>query len=101
MKVTINRSFLSLNVIRLKTANMPKVSTRETKRAKEIVNVKDEGSVMLTSSVHYSAKFAPGRFVVYSRFNDRDWAHIREYLRAYLEQLRHQQEAITAASNAT
>src|SRR6267154_2328532 len=111
-----------------KTENMPKVSKRETKRAKEIVTVKDEGPVISSSTVHYSAEFAPGRFVVYSRFNDRDWVHIREYLimgeRTYPskngvcftpgrlkalmnrfkeidEQLRQQQEATAASSSAT
>src|SRR3989442_11757417 len=63
---------------------MPKVSKREVKKA-----IKEEGTMAmpavtpaatLTPTVHFSAEFAPGRFVVYSRYNEQDWIHVREYV---------------------
>src|SRR3989442_8327857 len=63
---------------------MPKVSKREVKKA-----INEEETMAMpavipaatpTTAVHFSAEFAPRRFVVYSRFNEQDWIHVREYV---------------------
>ena len=65
---------------------MPKVSKREVKKA---IKCEEEEAMAMpavipaattTSTVHFSAEFAPRRFVVYSRFNEQDWIHVREYV---------------------
>jgi len=56
---------------------MPKVNKREAKREVKIVS--EETQAMSITTPHFNVKFAPRRFLVYSRFNDRDWIHIREY----------------------
>src|SRR5437867_701983 len=67
---------------------MPKVSKRE---AKKVVKSEEDETMAIpvaipeimaasTSAVHFSGEFAPGRFVVYSRCNEQDWIHVREYI---------------------
>src|SRR2546425_418340 len=67
---------------------MPKVNKREAKKA---IKCEEEETMAApvaipvvmsvpTSIVHFSEEFAPGRFVVYSRYNEQDWIHVREYV---------------------
>ena len=58
---------------------MPKVRKREVKRAAKNSEVKIEMSAMPVTTIHFSAEFSPGRFLVYCRFNERDLVHVREY----------------------
>ena len=63
---------------------MPKVNKRESKKLVMNTNSEAETSVItpqqLPSNVTYfSREFAPGRSLVYSRYNDRDWIHVREF----------------------
>src|SRR6267154_1361563 len=68
------------------SSTMPKVSKRAMKSEAKISaeEYNDETIIMSsttqTSAVRFSEEFAPGRFLVYSRFNDQDWIHIREYV---------------------
>src|ERR1700743_1356388 len=55
---------------------MPKVSKREAKRSSKVETTEPPKSA---STIHFSTQFAPGRFLVYSRFNKQDLVHIREY----------------------
>src|SRR5881296_3015463 len=65
---------------------MPKVNKREVKKAIKEEEVMSMPAVIpaamstSTSTVHFSAEFAPGRFVVYSRYNEQDLIHVREYV---------------------
>src|SRR6267154_53892 len=65
---------------------MPKVSKRVAKSAAKFATEENKcetntmsSASALTSAVHFSEEFAPGIFLVYSRFVDREWVHIREY----------------------
>ena len=55
---------------------MPKASKREEKRSSKVETTEPPKSA---STIHFSTQFAPGRFLVYSRFNKQDLVHIREY----------------------
>src|SRR6267154_2462688 len=57
---------------------MPKVNKREAKRVVKIVS--EETQAMPSSKPYFNVEFAPGRFLVYSRFNERDLIHVREYV---------------------
>ena len=57
---------------------MPKVNKREAKRVVKIVS--EETQTMPSSTPYFNVKFAPGRFLVYSRFNERDLIHVCEYV---------------------
>ena len=60
---------------------MPKVSKLSSKKSSQTVveEVKVEMAIIPAATVHFSAEFAPGKFVTYSRFNEQDLVHIREY----------------------
>src|SRR6267154_792486 len=57
---------------------MPKVNKREAKRVVKIVS--EETQAMPSSTLYFNVEFAPERLLVYSRFNDRDLIHVREYV---------------------
>ena len=57
---------------------MPKVNKRKAKSEAEIVS--EETQEMPSSTPYFNVEFAPGRFLVYSRFNERDLIHVREYV---------------------
>src|SRR2546425_1277948 len=61
---------------------MSKVAKRTNKRSSKIVieEVKDETKEMAAvSTPHFNEEFASGKFVVYSRFKEQEFIHIRDY----------------------
>src|SRR2546425_11818313 len=59
---------------------MPKVSKLSSKKETVVEEDKIVMAIIPTATVHFSAEFAPGKFVTYSRFNEQDLIHIREYI---------------------
>src|SRR6267154_52511 len=57
---------------------MPNVNKREAKRVVKIVS--EETQTMPSSTPYFNVEIAPGRFLVYSRFNDQNLIHVREYV---------------------
>ena len=61
---------------------MPKVGKGSSEKSTQTVVEEDKVEMALipAATVHFSAEFAPGKFVTYSRFNEQDFIHIREYI---------------------
>jgi len=59
---------------------MPKITKREEKRTPKVVIDETPAGSTSPSTVYFNVEFAPRRFLTYSRFDDQDWVHVREYL---------------------
>lgn len=73
------RNFLEIS---LKLGEMAKVYNKREKKNSKFVCDDDEKTTdtLESASIRSKTEFAPGRFVVYSRYNDQDYVHIREYV---------------------
>src|ERR1700759_134582 len=62
--------------VHAKTFEMPKVNKREAKRAGK---GEVKGATKATGDVLFSSQFVPGKFLTYSRYNEQDLVHVREF----------------------
>src|SRR2546425_7063611 len=62
---------------------MPKVNKKELKKL--IINTSSEGENSMppllppSNATFFNREFAPSRYLIYSRYNGRDWIHVREF----------------------